>query len=149
MFLGEYSHTLDEKGRLTLPARWREALGERVVVTRGVEPCLLIFPEAGFQTFLKEIATVSMTNADARGLSRFFSGKATDDEPDKQGRINIPPPLREFAGLNGEVIVVGSYDHVEVWSPKRYADVNAEMEKNVTEMSERIGDALQRLRTKS
>lgn len=149
MFLGEYAHTLDDKGRVTLPSRWREALGERVVVTRGIEPCLLVFPEAGFESFLKEIATVGMTKADTRGLSRFFSGKATDDEPDKQGRITVPAGLREFARLNGEVMLVGAYDHVEVWNPARYAEVNAELEKNVPDMSERIGDALQRLREKA
>lgn len=147
MFLGEFAHNLDDKGRITLPSRWRDALGERVVVTRGIEPCLLVFPETGFESYLKEIATVSL-KADTRGLSRFFSGKATDDVPDRQGRITVPLALRQFAGLNGEVMLVGAYDHVELWNPARYAEVNAELEKSVSEMSERIGDALQRLREK-
>lgn len=148
MFLGEYTHTIDEKGRLTLPARWREQLGQRVVVTRGMEPCLFVFPAAKFETFLNEINTVGMTAADARGLSRFFSSKATDDELDKQGRVSLPPMLREFAGLNGEVMVVGAFDHVELWSPSKYAASDAELAQNVPDMSERVNQALQKIRQK-
>ncbi len=146
MFLGEYSHNIDEKGRLTLPARWREQLGLRVVVTRGMEPCLFVFPAAKFETFLNEINTVGMTAADARGLSRFFSSKATDDELDKQGRISLPQNLREFAKLNGEVMVVGAFDHIELWSPSQYANADAELVNNVPDMSERVNQALQKMR---
>lgn len=148
MFLGEYSHNIDEKGRLTLPARWREQLGQTVVVTRGMEPCLMVFPAAKFETFLKEINTVGMTAADARGLSRFFSSKATDDELDKQGRISLPQNLREFATLNGEVMVVGAFDHVELWSPAKYAAADEELVKNVPDMSERVNQALRGVREK-
>ncbi len=148
MFLGEYSHNIDEKGRLTLPARWREQLGQTVVVTRGMEPCLMVFPAAKFEMFLKEINTVGMTAADARGLSRFFSSKATDDELDKQGRISLPQNLREFATLNGEVMVVGAFDHVELWSPAKYAAADEELVKNVPDMSERVNMALRGVREK-
>ena len=146
MFLGEYSHNIDEKGRLTLPARWREELGQRVVVTRGMEPCLFVFPAAKFETFLNEINTVGMTAADARGLSRFFSSKATDDELDKQGRVSLPQNLRDFGGLNGEVMVVGAFDHIELWSPAKYASADVELAKNVPDMSERVNQALQKMR---
>lgn len=146
MFLGEYSHTIDEKGRLTLPARWREQLGQRVVVTRGMEPCLFVFPVAQFETFLNEINTVGMTAADARGLSRFFSSKATDDELDKQGRISLPQNLRDHANLNGEVMVVGAFDHVELWSPAQYDHADAELVKKVPDMSERVNEALLKMR---
>lgn len=147
MFLGEYAHNLDDKGRLTLPARWREELGQRVVVTRGMEPCLFVFPAAKFEKFLSEITTVGMTAADARGLSRFFSSKATDDDLDKQGRVSLPQNLRDFAGLNGEVMVVGAFDHVELWSPAKYAAADAELVKNVPDMSERVNQALQKIRS--
>ncbi len=146
MFLGEYSHNLDEKGRLTLPARWREQLGQRVVVTRGMEPCLFVFPVAKFETFLNEINTVGMTAADARGLSRFFSSKATDDELDKQGRISLPQNLRDHANLNGEVMVVGAFDHVELWSPAQYDRADAELVKKVPDMAERVNEALLKMR---
>lgn len=148
MFLGEYSHNIDEKGRLTLPARWREELGQRVVVTRGMEPCLFVFPAAKFETFLNEINTVGMTASDARGLSRFFSSKATDDELDKQGRVSLPQTLRDFANLNGEVMVVGNFDHIELWMPSRYEHVDADLVKNVPDMSERVNQALQKIREK-
>jgi len=148
MFLGEYAHNIDDKGRLTLPARWREELGQRVVVTRGMEPCLLVFPAAKFETFLNEINTVGMTAADARGLSRFFSSKATDDELDKQGRVSLPINLREFAHLNGEVMVVGAFDHIELWSPAQYTTWDEELVKNIPDMSERVNQALQRLQAK-
>lgn len=148
MFLGEHSHTIDEKGRLTLPARWREQLGPRVVVTRGMEPCLFVFPEAKFETFLNEINTVGLTAADARGLSRFFSSKATDDELDKQGRVSLPLNLREFAHLNGEVMVVGAFDRIELWSPAQYTLWDEELVKSIPDMSERVNQALQRIRSK-
>lgn len=148
MFLGEHSHTIDEKGRLTLPARWREELGLRVVVTRGMEPCLLVFPAAKFEMFLNEINTVGMTAADARGLSRFFSSKATDDELDKQGRVSLPQTLRDFGNLNGEVMVVGAFDHIELWAPHLYEHADADLVKNVPDMSERVNQALRGMQKK-
>jgi MraZ protein len=148
MFLGEFSHNLDEKGRLTLPARWREQLSEQVVVTRGVEACLLVFPVAEFEKFIQEITAIGLTAADARELSRYFSSKATDDTPDKQGRITLPQSLREHAGLNGEVLAIGSFNHAELWNPTRYAEKDAAMLKNVAEMSERINQVLQHTRAK-
>lgn len=148
MFLGEYSHNLDDKGRLTLPARMRELLGVSVVVTRGLERCLLVFPAADFEKFLSGVNTVGMGGADVRGLSRYFSSKATEDSPDKQGRINLPQPLREHANLNGEVMVVGAFDHVELWNPALYEQQDAELVKNVPDMSERVNEALLRIRQK-
>lgn len=149
MFLGEYSHNLDDKGRLTLPARWREDLGESVVITRGMERCLFVFRASDLEKFLDSINTVGITGADARGLSRFFSSKATEDTPDKQGRITIPQNLRDFAGLNGEVLVVGAHDHGELWSPALYAETDANLVKNIPDMSERVNDALLSMRGKS
>lgn len=148
MFVGEYSHNLDEKGRLTLPARMRELLGERVVVTRGVESCLMVFPAADFEKFMLHINLVGMTDVNVRGLSRFFSSKATEDSPDKQGRINLPQNLREHANLNGEVTVIGAFDHVELWSPAKYEQVDAELVKNVPKMTEQVNEAMLRIREK-
>jgi MraZ protein len=148
MFVGEYSHNLDDKGRLTLPARMRELLGVSVVVTRGLERCLLVFPAADFEKFLSGINTVGMGGADVRGLSRYFSSKATEDSPDKQGRINLPQTLRDHANLNGEVIVIGAFDHVELWNPALYEQQDAELVKNVPDMSERVNDSLLRIREK-
>ncbi|MCG3140330.1 MAG: Transcriptional regulator MraZ [Anaerolineae bacterium] len=148
MFVGEYSHNLDDKGRLTLPARMRELLGVSVVVTRGLERCLLVFPAADFEKFLSGINTVGMGGADVRGLSRYFSSKATEDSPDKQGRVNLPQVLRDHANLNGEVMVIGAFDHVELWDPALYEKQDLELVKNVPDMSERVNEALLRIREK-
>ncbi len=148
MFLGEYAHNIDEKGRLTMPARWREQLGTRVVVTRGMETCLMVFAEARFESFMEEINSIGTIGNDARGLSRFFTSKATDDDLDKQGRVSLPQTLREYAQLNGEVMVVGAYDHIELWSPAMYAEKDAELVKQAPEMSERVNEALLRTRSK-
>lgn len=148
MFLGTYSHTLDDKGRLILPARIRELLGESVVVTRGTEPCLYVFTTSDFEKFLQEATATGMTGADARALSRYFSSQATEVTPDKQGRIGIIQALRDHAGLNSEVTVIGAYDHVEIWNPSRYAQVDAELVKNVPDIAERENQAMLRLRVK-
>lgn len=148
MFVGEYTHTLDDKGRLTLPARMREPLGERVVVTRGFEQCLFVFPADDFEKFMASFNTVGLGGADVRGLSRYFGSKAIEDAPDKQGRINLPQQLREHAQLDGEVIVIGAFDHVELWNPTLYAQQDAELVVNVPDMSERVNEALLRMRQK-
>jgi MraZ protein len=148
MFLGEYTHALDNKGRLTLPARWREELGERVVITRGLDQCLFVFPAAKFETIASEIEQVGLTKGDVRALSRYLSAKAMDDVPDKQGRIIIPQPLREFAGLDGDALVVGAFSRIEIWNAERYAEANRRLEVDVQNVSERIGDLLQRAMAK-
>jgi MraZ protein len=113
-----------------------------------MERCLLVFTADDFENFVREAIAVGMTGADARGLSRYFSSKATDDTPDKQGRITIPQPLREHAALNGEVTVVGAFDHIELWNPGQYAQADAELVKNVPDMAERVNQALQHMREK-
>ncbi len=144
VFLGEYSHTLDEKGRLTLPARWREELGDSVVITRGLDQCLFVFPATKFEAIARELDQLGFAKADARALSRYLSAKAMDDTLDKQGRIIIPPALREFAGLNGEALIVGAFSRIEIWNGERYNQQNAQVEADVQGVSERIGDILQR-----
>ncbi len=144
MFLGEYTHTLDEKGRLTLPARWREELSDGVVITRGLDRCLLVFPTSEFKAIARTMDQLGFNKSDARALSRYLFAKATDDTPDKQGRINVPPALREFAGINGDALIVGVNNWIEIWNAPRYTEANAQLETNVSEVSERMGDVLQR-----
>lgn len=145
MFLGEYNHTIDDKGRLTLPAKWRDELEEGVVVTRGLDLCLFVFTRAKFKEFADELERAGFTQADARQFSRFLMAKAMDDRPDKQGRIILPPGLREFGGLNGEALIIGSNNRIEVWNPKRYADLNAHLESNIQDVAERMGAILERV----
>ncbi len=149
MFLGEYTHTLDDKGRLTLPARWRDELGEEVVITRGLDPCLFVFPKSKFEIIAHEYDLLGLGKSDARALSRFLFAKATSDTPDKQGRIIIPQSLREFAGINGEAMIVGANNRIEVWNAARYREINEKLESNVGEISEHMADVMERALTRT
>ncbi len=139
MFVGTYQHTVDEKGRLTLPSKWRSELAGGVFVTLGVDRCLYILPRDRFEGMAKEIDAQGLERSDARGWARHFTGKAADVEPDKQGRIIIPQNLRELAGLNGGVVVVGVISRIEVWDPKRLQQAEEKIESDVENVAERMG----------
>ena len=115
MFLGEYKHTIDDKGRLTIPAKYRGALAGGLVVTRGFDQNLAIYTMNGWQELADRVMSQSVSNGRIRNLRRRLFSAATDLFPDRQGRILIPPQLRTFADLNGTVVVAGNYDFVEVW----------------------------------
>ncbi len=132
MFLGEFSHTIDDKGRLTLPAKFRADLGRGVVVTRGVDKCLFIFTLADFQALADKIGDLPLTQAQARELARHFFSGASDVELDKQGRVLIPQNLREYAGLDGDVTVVGVNKRIEVWAAQAWPEIRAGFEGNAT-----------------
>jgi MraZ protein len=132
MFLGEFSHSIDDKGRLTLPAKYRTELGDGVVVTRGVDKCLFIFTLSEFQALADRISSLPMTQAEAREFSRHFFSGASDVELDKQGRILIPQNLREYAELNGDAVVVGVNQRIEVWNAKAWPEVRAGFESGAT-----------------
>ena len=132
MFLGTFSHTIDDKGRLTLPAKYRADLGHGVVVTRGVDKCLFIFVADEFQKLASQIGSLPMTQSEGREFARHFFSGASDVELDKQGRILIPPDLRAYAGLDGEVIVAGINTRIEVWDVQAWNQVRAGFESNAT-----------------
>lgn len=115
-FMGEYRHTLDAKGRLAIPARFREGLGERFVATRGMDNCLWVYPPAEWDQFSARLQALPATNPSARALQRFFLAGATECEVDAQGRILIPESLREHARLDREAVVVGVGAKVEIWA---------------------------------
>ena len=144
MFFGSYQHTIDDKGRLTLPAKWRSELAGGVVVTRGVDDCLFIFPKTKFEEIAREIDLQGIERADSRAWSRYFLGMAADAESDKQGRILIPQNLRDLAKLDGEVVVVGVASRIEVWSPDRHKETNAKIESNVEALAERVAQVMKR-----
>jgi MraZ protein len=122
MFLGEYTPTLDEKGRLTLPARFRDQL-ETAYLTSEVERCLAIWPPAEFESRARELREAARHDAASHDRAAFFFAGAQEVTPDKQGRIAIPPPLREFAGLaEGQVVVTGAFDHVEIRAQESWQD---------------------------
>ena len=107
MFKGEYSHSVDAKGRIIMPAKFREILGEEFVVTKGLDGCLFVYPNKEWENIENKFREIPLTTKDARKFSRFFFAGAADCEVDRQGRVLIPSVLREFAGLNKEVVLVG------------------------------------------
>jgi len=120
MFMGEYNHTIDPKGRVIVPAKFREALGEEFVVTKGLDGCLFVYDMKEWNAFEEKLKTLPITNKDARSFVRFFLAGATGVELDKQGRILLPGVLREFAALNKDVVLVGVASRVEIWSKERW-----------------------------
>ncbi len=122
MFLGEFSHTIDDKGRLTLPSKFRAELAGGLVVTRGIDQCLFAFPLDEWQNLAHKVSSLPLTESQAREFRRLLFSGASDDVPDKQGRVLIPQYLREYAGLNGEVIVAGLNTHIEIWNPDAWND---------------------------
>lgn len=140
MFLGEYQHTIDNKGRLIIPARLREGLGDRFVVTKGLDGCLFAYPPQEWSNLEQKMRSLPFTRADARAFVRFFFAGATECEVDKQGRVLIPAGLREHAALEKEVVVIGVSSRVEIWSQARWEQYNTESASSVEEIAEKIVD---------
>jgi MraZ protein len=141
MFLGEYSYTLDDKGRLTLPARFRDQLAQGVVVTRGLDGCLFIFTYEDWKQFTTILGErLPFTQRSAREFSRFLFSGAVDAIPDKQGRVLIPPYLREYAGLDSEVTIIGANNRLELWSPERWQQMRFDVESNAEMIAEQFGN---------
>ena len=122
MFLGRFVHTLDSKGRLTIPAKFRADLDEGLVVTRGIDNCLVAFPMWRWDQLAAQVGDLPFTDRRARSFKRFLFASAADASPDSQGRILIPPRLREHAGLDGEVVIAGVNDSIEIWSMEAWHD---------------------------
>ena len=122
MFMGEYNHTIDAKGRLIIPSRFRELLGDEFVLTKGLDGCLSIYPMEEWEAFEEKLRSLPLTNKNARTFSRFFVAGATSCELDKMGRILVPQTLREFAGLDKDVVLTGNLNRIEVWSKEYWDD---------------------------
>ena len=116
MFMGEYQHTLDEKGRVAIPARLREDLGEKFVVTRGLDQCLFVYPLEEWSKIETKLKALPFTKSDARAFTRMFFSGASEVELDKQGRVLVPQHLRDYARVEREVRIIGVSNRVEVWS---------------------------------
>ena len=125
MLMGEYNHTIDTKGRLIIPAKFREQLGNEFVVTKGLDGCLFVFPMNEWELFEQKLRTLPLTQKSARKFTRFFVAGATECELDKQGRILLPQTLREFAQLEKDVVLSGNLNRVEIWSKANWTDNNA------------------------
>ncbi len=120
MFMGEYNHTVDIKGRVIVPSKFRETLGDEFVVTKGLDGCLFVYDMKEWNVFEEKLKSLPITNKDARQFVRFFLAGAATVEVDKQGRILIPGVLREFAELTKDVVLIGVASRVEIWSKERW-----------------------------
>lgn len=125
MFMGEYNHTIDAKGRLIVPSRFREILGDAFVVTKGLDGCLFVYDNEEWKLFEEKLRALPITNKEARQFVRFFLAGAAEVEVDKQGRILIPNVLREFAELTKDVVLVGVGSRIEIWGRERFEDAAA------------------------
>lgn len=120
MFMGEYNHTIDTKGRLIIPSKFREALGDTFVVTKGLDGCLFVYDNDEWSAFEEKLKALPITNKEARQFVRFFLAGAAEVEVDKQGRILVPNILREFAQISKDVVLIGVASRIEIWSKERF-----------------------------
>ena len=138
MFFGTYTPKLDDKNRLFLPAKFRDQLTEGLVVTRGQERCLTIWSLEDFQKLTERLAQAPVTNKGTRDYVRMLFAAASQEVPDKQGRISIPGVLREYASLKKEVVVIGSMNRIEIWDPQAWATYSEEQEQVFSELSDEV-----------
>ncbi len=120
MFMGEYNHTIDAKGRLIIPSKFRESLGDTFVVTKGLDGCLFVYDNEEWNAFEEKLKSLPITNKEARQFVRFFLAGAAEVEVDKQGRILVPNILREFAQISKDVVLIGVASRIEIWSKERF-----------------------------
>jgi MraZ protein len=140
MFMGEYQHSIDEKGRIIVPAKFRDTLGQTFVVTRGLDSCLFVYPTSEWATLEQKLKALPLMKSDARAFTRFFFSGATECELDKQGRVNIPNNLREHAKLDKDCIVIGVSNRVEIWSKDAWSQYANASEESFNEIAEKLVD---------
>ncbi|GAA1643624.1 division/cell wall cluster transcriptional repressor MraZ [Nonomuraea fuscirosea] len=138
MFLGTHQPRLDDKGRLFLPAKYREELAEGLVITKGQERCLYVFPVEEFQRITEALSTAPVTAKAVRDYSRVFFASASDEKPDKQGRITIPQSLRQYAGLERDCVVIGANTRLEIWDAQAWDTYLSAQEQAFAELSEEV-----------
>ena len=138
MFFGTFTPRLDDKGRLILPAKFRDGLSEGLVVTRGQERCLYVWPQQEFAQFTQQLQQAPMTVKGSRDFVRMLFAGASDEQPDKQGRITIPPMLREYASLGRDCVVIGAMNRIEIWDAGAWERYTAEQESQFSNLSEEI-----------
>ncbi len=140
MLIGEYKHTLDPKKRLSLPSKWRKELGKKLVITRGLDNCLFVYPLKEWQKITEKIGQLPLGQADTRSFNRFFLSGAVEVEVDSVGRILVPDFLKKFAKLDASVILAGIHDRVEIWDEKQWSHYKESIEQNADSLAEKLGE---------
>lgn len=140
MFMGEHQHSIDDKGRIIIPAKFREELGPQFVVTRGLDNCLFVYPDSEWKILEQKLKSLPLMKSDARAFTRFFFSGATECELDKQGRVNVPANLRDYAKLDKECIVLGVTNRVEIWSKAIWEGYFQQSEETFNDIAEKLVD---------
>jgi len=140
MFLGEYTHSIDQKKRLAIPAKFRTEAGNSVVVTRGLDNCLFVFPHKEWVQLAEKLGRLPLGQSDARGFSRLMLAGAMEASVDRLGRILIPDYLKVYAGLKKQVIITGLFNRIEIWDSTRWDAYKTKSEKEAGNMAERLGE---------
>jgi MraZ protein len=138
MLLGEFEHSIDDKGRITVPAKFRGRLAAGLVVTKGIDSCLWLYPIDVWADVSQEINNLPLTDSRAREFRRQAFGGASDSVPDKQGRVSLPPYLRDYANIDKQAVIIGLYDHCEIWNPVRWKERQQRSDSNPKERAERF-----------
>jgi len=138
MFMGEYHHNIDDKGRIIIPSKFRYELGEKFIITRGIDSCLFVYPKVEWTKIISKLNELSFTKKDVRAFQRFFLSGATECEFDKQGRINITSPLADYADLIKECVVIGVNDRLEIWSKDNFNKFLKENIDNLSDIAENL-----------
>ena len=140
MLIGEYKHTLDPKKRLSVPSKWRGDLGQTLIITRGLDGCLFVYPQTQWQKITEKVSQLPLGQADTRSFNRFFLSGAVEVEVDSVGRILVPDFLKEFAGLDSKVVLAGIYDRVEIWAENKWEDYKRDIEHKADELAQKLGE---------
>jgi MraZ protein len=140
MFIGEYHHSVDDKGRMAVPAKFRAKLQSGAVVTKGLDNCLVIYPRAEWERLAEKLASLPISQANTRAFSRLMLAGAMDIELDKQGRMMIPEYLRNYGGVEKKVVVAGLYNRLEIWDAQKWEDYRTDTEESSNEIAEQLGE---------
>ena len=140
MLIGEYTQSIDSKKRLSLPSKWRRELGKKLVVTRGLDNCLFIYPQKEWEKITKKIGDLPLGQAGTRGFNRFFLSGAVEVEVDSVGRILVPDFLKDFAGLANKVVFAGIHNRVEMWDEKTWQSYKRKIEQQADKLAEQLGE---------
>ncbi len=140
MFIGEYIHILDSKKRLSLPTKIRKEFGERVIITRGLDQCLFVYPQKEWEGIADKLAKLPMGQADTRNFVRLMLAGAVEADIDSLGRILVPEQLKKYAELGGRVVIIGVFNRVELWSEDRWGGLREKTEADADRLAERLGE---------
>lgn len=140
MLIGEFTHTVDTKNRIAVPSKFRSELGEKMIITRGLDACLFVYPMRAWEKMAEKLSAFPVGDAQSRGFVRLLLAGATDTDVDKQGRIVIPEYLRSYAGVKKTVVVAGLFDRAEIWDAERWMDYKSKTEKDTENVAQKLGE---------